>query len=341
MRMIPVHEAVGAVLAHDVTRIVPGEMKGPAFRKGHIIRPDDIPALLDIGKEHIYVLDLGPGSVHENEAAERIARAAAGPGIRFTGVSEGRVNLVAASGGLLKVNVEGLLRVNEIEDVAFGTLHSNQVVPADAPVAGTRVIPLVVEEQTVQRVEGVCRQHYPVIQVKALRSWKVGMVTTGSEVYHGRIADKFGPVIRQKFMDLGSEVIEQILVSDDRAMTVAAIRDLIARGAEMVVATGGMSVDPDDRTPESIRAAGGEVVVYGTPVFPGAMFMLAHIGHVPILGLPGCVMYARTTVFDLIVPRLLAGETVERAEIIALGHGGFCAACPDCHYPRCGFGKGE
>jgi len=339
MRTIPVSEAVGTVLAHDVTRIVPGEAKGPAFRKGHIIRAEDIPSLLDIGKEHLYVLDLEPGSVHEDEAARRISRAAGGPGIRFTGVSEGRVNLVAAHGGLLKVSAPALRRVNDVQDVVLATLHANQVVQADAAVAGTRVIPLVVSEQTVRRVEDVCREHWPVIQVAPLRPWKVGIVTTGSEVYQGRIPDKFGPVIRQKFLELGSEVFEQIFASDDRALTVAAIQDLIAKGAEMVAVTGGMSVDPDDRTPESIRAAGGEVVVYGTPVFPGAMFMLAYIGRVPVLGLPGCVMYSRTTIFDLIVPRLLAGEPVTRGEIAALGYGGFCAACPECRYPRCGFGK--
>lgn len=339
MRVIPVLEAVGSILCHDVTRIVPGEHKGPAFRKGHIIREEDIPALLAIGKEHIYVLNIEPGTLHEDDAAERIARAAGGPGIKFSGPSEGKVNLIAEVPGLLKVNAEGLLRINSIEGVAFGTLHSNQRVHADSPVAGTRVIPLVIEEEKIGKVEEVCRQYAPIIQVKPFRPWKIGMVTTGSEVYHGRITDKFGPVIRQKFAELGSKVVEQVLVSDDSSMTVAAIRRLIAEGAEMVVATGGMSVDPDDQTPGSIRAAGSQVVVYGAPVFPGAMFLLAYIGTVPILGLPGCVMYFRTTIFDLIVPRLLAGETVGRQEIAALGHGGYCPACPECRYPRCGFGK--
>jgi len=339
VRTIPVSEAVGTVLGHDVTRIVPGVEKGPAFRKGHIIRSEDIPALLALGKEHIYILDLLPGMLHENNAAERMARAAAGSGIRCTPVSEGKVNLVAASDGLLKVQTEGLRHVNAIEGVVFGTLHTNQAIRAGSAVAGTRVIPLVIEEAKVERVESVCRRHHPLVQVKPFRPWKIGMVTTGSEVYHGRIADTFGPVIREKFAGLGCTVVDQVFVSDDQAMTVAAIHRLIAAGAEMVVATGGMSVDPDDQTPASIRAAGGVVVTYGAPVFPGAMFMLAYIGHVPVLGLPGCVMYFRATIFDLIVPRLLAGETVSRDEIVALGHGGFCPACPECRYPQCGFGK--
>ena len=340
MRAIAVTDAVGTVLCHDVTRIVPGAEKGPAFRKGHIIRSEDIPALLAIGKEHIYILDLSPGMLHENEAAERMARAAAGAGIRFTPVSEGKVNLVAQGDGLLKINAEGLRHVNAIEGVVFGTLHTHRTIVAGSPVAGTRVIPLVIEEDKIRQVEALCQRHRPLVEVKPFRPWTIGMITTGSEVYHGRIADKFGPVVREKFAALGSTVVEQILVSDDQAMTVAAIHRLIAAGAEMVVATGGMSVDPDDQTPASIRAAGGTVVTYGAPVFPGAMFMLAYIGRVPVLGLPGCVMYSRATIFDLIVPRLLAGETVCRDEVIALGHGGLCPACPACRYPQCGFGRG-
>jgi molybdopterin biosynthesis enzyme len=165
-------------------------------------------------------------------------------------------------------------------------------------------------------------------------------VTTGSEVFHGRIPDSFGPVVTAKFEALGSRIIRQVLVSDDAAQTAAAIRGLLDEGAQMVVVTGGMSVDPDDRTPAAIRAAGARVVTYGAPVFPGAMFMLAHIGDVPVLGLPGCVMYCRTSIFDLVVPRLAAGETVTREDLVRLGHGGFCSSCPECRYPLCGFGSG-
>ena len=167
------------------------------------------------------------------------------------------------------------------------------------------------------------------------------MVTTGSEVFQGRIQDGFGPVVRRKFEPLGSTVFRQIIVNDEIPMCVSAIRELLAQGAEMIVVTGGMSVDPDDQTPASIREAGGNVVVYGAPVLPGAMFMLAMIGDVPVLGLPGCVMYHKASIFDLIVPRLLAGETVSARDIAALGHGGLCLACPECRYPICPFGKGK
>ncbi|MGD9976094.1 MAG: molybdopterin-binding protein, partial [Desulfatirhabdiaceae bacterium] len=315
MKTVPVKDAIGKILAHDITRIVPGVEKGPAFKKGHCIGAQDIQILLDIGKENIYVLDIKPGSIHENEAAERIARAAAGPGLRMTEPSEGRINLVATIPGLLKINVDALNRLNAIQDVSFATIHSNHAVQVGVPVGGTRVIPLMVQDDLVCAAEELCQACYPLIQVKPFQALRVGVVTTGSEVYHGRIQDKFGPVVTEKFNRLGSTITRQILVSDNIDMTVAAIDDLIREGAQMVVLTGGMSVDPDDQTPASIRATGADVVAYGAPVFPGAMFMLAWLGDIPILGLPGCVMYYQTSIFDLIVPRILAGDRVTREDI--------------------------
>lgn len=340
MSSISVQDAVGAVLCHDITRIVPGQCKGPAFRKGHVITPEDIQDLLNLGKEHIYVFDPSLGLVHENDAAIRISRAAAGRNIVFTQPCEGRVNLVASTQGLLRVNVEALRHINSEPDMAFATMHTGQTTPEGRPVAGTRVIPLMVPEEKVARIEAICAEQGPIVQVKPFRSMRVGLVTTGSEVYHGRIKDAFGPVLRDKLGALGSTVMRQVIVSDEEEMTVDAIRELLAEGAEMIFVTGGMSVDPDDRTPASIRRAGGQVVTQGVPVFPGAMFMLASIGRVPVLGLPGCVMYAKASIFDLVVPRILAGETVSRESLVSLGHGGFCASCPECRYPLCPFGKG-
>jgi len=337
---ISVYDAVGRVLCHDITRIVPGKYKGRAFKKGHIITEDDIPLFLDLGKEHVYVLDLLPESVHEDDAARRIAQAATGFGLKLSEPSEGRVDMIAEITGLLKINIEALTHLNSIGEIVFATLHSDHIVTAGRPVAGTRIIPLVIEEEKIIAAESLCGDNFPLIQVRPFRSCRVGVVTTGSEIYHGRIQDKFGPVVKEKFRELGSRVIRQTLVSDDRTMTVEAIRSLISEGAEMVVVTGGMSVDPDDQTPASIRAAGGDVVIYGAPIFPGAMFMLAYIGDVPVIGLPGCVMYFKATIFELVVPRILAGETVTREYIARLGHGGFCAGCPECRYPLCGFGKG-
>jgi molybdenum cofactor synthesis domain-containing protein len=339
VKSVSVHDAVGMVLCHDVTRIVPGRHKGPAFRKGHIITAQDVGPLLDMGKANVYVYDLSEGYLHEDDAAIRIASAAAGPGLQLTSPAEGRVNLTASLNGLLKVNAAALRQINSVDDVVFATLHSNLPVGRNQPVGGTRIIPLVTREENVHRVESICREHVPVIQVKALRSMKVGIVTTGSEVFHGRIEDKFGPVLHVKFAELGCPVLGQVFVSDDAAMTAHAIRKFIEEGAEMVAVTGGMSVDPDDRTPSAIRDTGAHVVTYGAPVFPGAMFMLAYLKEVPIIGLPGCVMYYRTSIFDLTIPRILAGETLTRQDFIELGYGGYCSGCATCTYPHCGFGK--
>lgn len=339
IKMIPVEQAVGMVLGHDITRIVPGEFKGRAFKRGKVIQNEDISVLLDLGKRHVYVLDLDDGYLHEDEAALKIAQAAAGPGIKLTSPSEGRVNLIAESKGLLKINVEALHRINSIEDIVFSTIHTGQQVRAHQAVAGTRIIPLVTQAEKVTAVEQICREHFPLMTIQPFKSLKVGVVTTGSEIYNGRIEDKFGPVLQKKFSDLGSQILRQVFVSDDVDMTVRAINRLIEEGAEMIAVTGGMSVDPDDQTPTSIRAAGGVEVIYGSPIFPGAMFMLAYINDIPIVGLPGCVMYHRASIFDLVVPRLLAGECVSRDDIVALGHGGYCYGCAECRYPACGFGK--
>jgi len=340
MSVIPVESAVNTVLCHDITRIAPGEFKGRAFRRGHVVQADDIPALRALGKDHLYVWDLHAGWVHEDDAALRIARAAAGSGLCVGAPCEGRVNLTAEHDGLLKINVTALNQINSVDQVVMATAHGNHCVRRERPVAGTRVIPLVVQEHVVARVESICAQAAPLIQVKPFRPMRVGVLTTGSEVYHGRIQDTFGPVLRRKFDELGCVTMPQVFVPDDVDMTVKAIRGLIREGAELLAVTGGMSVDPDDLTPTSIQAAGGKVVAYGAPTFPGAMFLLAFIDDVPVVGLPGCVMYFRASVFDLVIPRLVAGEDVTREEIVAMGHGGLCAGCGECRYPVCPFGKG-
>jgi molybdenum cofactor synthesis domain-containing protein len=339
-KSISLEDAKDTVLAHDITQIIPGEFKGPAFKKGHIIREEDIPRLLDMGKKNIYVLDLADGFIHENDAAERIAKAAAGKGIKFSEPSEGRINLMAINPGLLKINSKAIIKINSIEDIVLATIHSNQRVRPDTSLAGTRIIPLATHEEKILEVEKICRENYPVVDVKSFRNLKVGIITTGSEVFSGRIKDKFGPVLRKKFAELNCKVVKHVFVSDEVERTVESIRELIDEGVDLVALTGGMSVDPDDQTPASIRAAGAKVVTYGAPVFPGAMFMLAYIGEIPVVGLPGCVMYYRASIFDLIIPLIIAGEEVTRDYITSLGYGGYCSSCKECRYPVCGFGKG-
>ncbi len=340
MKTVPVREALGMVLGHDLTRIVPGEFKGPAFRKGHIIQSQDVNVLLDMGKEHIYVLEMQEGMVHEDTAAVRIAAAAAGPGIVFGNPREGKVELIAENDGLLKIDLETLDEINAQDAVILVTIHSNQLVGKGRIVAGTRIIPLAIDEAPIRRIEELCAKKPPLIQVRPLVPLETGIITTGSEVYHGRITDKFGPVVREKLKALGCPVLGQVFVADSIDQIVEAVGGFLSKGARMIVITGGMSVDPDDVTPAGIRASGGKVVTYGAPVLPGAMFMLAYVGSVPVLGLPGCVMYHRTSIFDLVLPRILSGEELTRKDFTRLAHGGLCAHCGNCTYPDCGFGKG-
>jgi molybdenum cofactor synthesis domain-containing protein len=339
MKSVPVQDAIGMVLCHDVTQIIPGKFKGRAFKKGHIIRPKDVSKLRDIGKEHVYVWEIQEGFLHEDDAAIRIAKAAAGQGIVLSEPKEGKVELSAASRGLLKINSDALYHINEVDQVICATLHSNQTVAEGRVVAGTRIIPLVIEESKILQVEKICKTYYPLVAVKPFKPHKVGIITTGTEVYHERIQDIFTPVLCSKFSELGSTVVRQRIVPDSIELIAQSIAEFNGEGVDLIAVTGGMSVDPDDVTPAGIRAAGGRIIAYGAPALPGAMFLLAYIGSIPVLGLPGCVMYHKTTIFDLIVPRILAGEVIAREDIIKLGHGGLCANCEECRYPYCSFGK--
>ncbi|APG28031.1 molybdopterin-binding protein [Syntrophotalea acetylenivorans] len=339
VEIIDVEQAVGRVLFHDITRIVPGEFKGRAFKKGHHITPADVPKLKEVGKDRIYVLNLEEGYVHEDDAARRIANAICGPHLYFGEPNQGKIELIADCNGLLKVDAKLLQQLNSLPDITIATLHGSQQVEAGKTVAGTRIIPLFTEEKHLLQLEEHCRNRPPVVSVKPFKSLKVGLITTGNEIYYGRIPDSFGPRVKSKFEAWGSEVFCQHIVPDRVPDMVAAINRVLDDGAEMVVLTGGMSVDPDDLTPAGIRASGAKVISYGAPTYPGAMFMLAELDGVPMVGLPGCAMYHKATIVELIIPRLLAGETVTREEIVALGHGGICASCKECRYPDCGFGK--
>jgi len=340
MKMIPVKEAVGMVLVHDITEIIPDKFKGAAFKKGHVIKEEDIPRLLNMGKEHIFGMEYKDGDIHENEAAIRMARAVAGQGITFSEPSEGKVNLLVNRTGLLKVNAEALFEINSIEEIVLSTLHTDLLVNVPTIAAGAKIIPLNIEEKKIASMEKICAENFPVIQVMPLYKLKAGIVSTGNEIYYKRIPDKFGPVLIEKFRELGSEVIEQIFSKDDPNMIAESIKTLIKAGADIILVTGGMSVDPDDVTPAGVKIAGAEILSYGAPTMPGAMFLLSYINDIPVLGLPGCVMYNKRTIFDLVVPRLAAGERIERRDLIRYAHGGLCSNCNDCRYPNCGFGKG-
>lgn len=321
-REVRVEDAVGMALAHDLTRIVPGEFKGRAFARGHVIQTEDIPALLRIGKEHIYVLDLSDDEVHEEEAALTMAAALAHDSMTFTAPHEGKITAKAAHAGLFTLSVHTLHQINAIGDIALVTKRTHTPVTAGDNLAGLRAIPLTITRDKLRVFQQLAATAAPVMQVLPFMPLQVGVVTTGSEVAKGRIQDRFGPVLSEKISHYGLKWMGQTIVGDALEEIVAAIRAWCSKGADLVLVTGGMSVDPDDRSPASIRAVADEVISYGMPILPGSMSMLAYAGTTAIMGLPGCVIYDKVTAFDWLLPRIAAGERLTRDDIVALGHGG-------------------
>lgn len=340
LKKVKVDEAIGMALGHDVTKVIPGKFKGPAFRRGHIIRQEDIPELLNIGKEHIYIIEEEEeGEVHEEEAALRIAKSVADSELGISGPKEGRVNIESVILGLLKINKPLLKEINLIPDVVLATMHDNSVCQPGTVVAGTKIIPLYAPEAKIRKIEELCQRQGKVIKVIPFKTKKVGVVITGSEVFKGRIKDKFGDSIKNKVEPLGSNINHQIIVPDDEDLIAQAVLEMRTKGSEVIFVCGGLSVDPDDVTVEGVERSGAKIISYGAPVIPGAMFLFAMLGNIPILGAPAAVIFNETTIIDIILHRVLAGEPVSREDIVDLGHGGLCLDCATCNYPTCPFCK--
>lgn len=340
MKLIKTTEAVGHVLCHDLTQIVKGVTKDAAFRKGHIVTEEDIPVLLSMGKDHLYIWEKTEGMLHENEAAEILYAICKNDHMTPSEVKEGKIELTAAIDGLLKIDTERLKAINSLGDMMIATRHGNFPVHKGDKIAGTRIIPLIIAKEKMDKAVALAGGK-PLMDILPYTHKKAGVVTTGNEVYHGRIKDTFGPVIFEKLKEYDVDIVGQTICDDNPDRISKAINDFIDAGCDLICCTGGMSVDPDDTTPSAIKASGADIVTYGAPVLPGAMFLLAyhHKHHVPILGLPGCVMYAKRTIFDLVLPRIMADETLTADDLSALGHGGLCLSCPVCTFPNCGFGK--
>jgi molybdenum cofactor synthesis domain-containing protein len=341
LKKIKLEDAVGTRLAHDITEIRPGEFKGAAFRKGHEVCNEDICHLQKLGKNHLYLIDLAEDEIHENQAAAMLAGGLAGDGVEWEdNPREGKIGLHAAVDGLLSVDAAALAAFNMVDEVMCATLHSHTLVEKGQLVAATRAIPLVMQRAPVARAAAIAAQNGGVVSVRPLKKARAGLVITGSEVYHGLIRDKFAPTLSAKVTALGSEVAATAFAPDDEDMIVAAIRSHLRDGCDLLLLSGGMSVDPDDVTRKAIQMAGAGEIHYGAAALPGAMFLVAYIGAIPLLGVPACGLHHRTTVLDLVLPRILAGERIGKKALAFLGHGGLCLDCPECVYPHCPFGKG-
>ena len=340
MKLIDTKDAVGHVLCHDLTRIVPGESKDAQFRKGHVVTEDDIPMLLSMGKDHLYVWEVDENTLHENEAADLLARLCESEHMRRGEVKEGKIELFATEDGVFTVDVPRLDALNDLPDIMVATRHANSTVKAGDKLGGTRIIPLLIDRRRIEEAQVLIGAE-PLMKLTPFRkNLKAGIVVTGNEVFHGRITDKFTPVVEKKLAAFGVPLAERRVSDDSVEHIVAAINEVRACGVDIVLCTGGMSVDPDDRTPAAIRDSGASIVTYGAPVLPGAMFLLGYYDDgTPVMGLPGCVMYSRASIFDIVLPRVVAGMRISRRDLTRLGNGGLCLQCEVCTYPNCGFGK--
>ncbi len=339
MQLVKTEDAVGMVLCHDITQIIKGVTKDAVFRKGHIIQPEDIPVLLSVGKDNIYVWENDDSMLHEDEAAEILRDMCMNEGMSASKPKEGKIELTAERDGLFLVDRERLRAVNSFGRMMIATRPGGVAVKAGDKLCGTRIIPLVIEKEAMARAKAVAGDA-PLLRLAEIKPKRFGLVTTGNEVYYGRIEDTFTPVIVEKMAQFGCEMAAHEVSNDDHEKITGIINKMLADGVDMVLCTGGMSVDPDDKTPLAIKNTGANIVSYGAPVLPGAMFLLAYTADGrPICGLPGCVMYAKRTIFDIVLPYLLADEPVTADMLAGLGNGGLCLNCKVCHFPNCGFGR--
>ena len=339
MKLIRTEDAVGHVLCHDMTQIIRDQYKDARFRKGHIVTEEDIPVLLSMGKKHLYVWEMNENMVHENDAAERLLALCGRENMTRSEVKEGKIELKAACDGLFRVDSRRLVAVNSLEEIMIATRRGNTAVKKGDKLAGMRVIPLVIEEEKLRAAEAAAGEE-PLLELLPYVKKTAAIIATGSEVKKGLIQDTFTPVVRNKLAAYGIETISITYSGDGVDNVAGAIADARNTGADMILCTGGMSVDPDDNTPGGIKQSGARIVTYGAPVLPGAMFLLGYFEDgTPICGLPGCVMYAGATIFDLALPRIAAGVEMTKADFAVMGEGGLCLGCKPCRWPNCPFGK--
>ena len=337
MKKVPVEQAVGLPLCHDITAMYDG-FKGAAFRRGHIIAPEDVEKLLNLGKKQVFIWEENAGEIHEEEAALRLAAMAPVANAHYVGPSEGKVLLIVDGPGMFRVDRGLLSRINTIGDITIATVPDHYPVTPGMRLASMRIVPLVTKLKQIEAAEALCREK-KLLDLRPYRQLKAGVIITGSEVYTGRIQDKFQPVVRRKLAQYPCDILGVTLCDDDPAMIVAAAERYLQQGAELLIFTGGMSVDPDDITPTAIRALGASIITHGVPAQPGNMTLVGYRGEVAILGIPGAAISLPTTMFDVLLPQVFTGDKLTKEDFVSLGDGGLCLQCPVCHFPACPFGR--
>lgn len=340
MRKVKTEEAVGLTLCHDVTEMRDG-FKGAAFKRGHVIRQEDVEKLLDIGKKHIFIWEENADEIHEEECAAMLSEMLAAEGTHYTPVSEGKVVMIADRKGQFRVDTDNLYKLNSIEDITVTSIPDHYPVNPGDKLASMRIVPLVTKKSNMELAKRLCSEH-SIFELKPYKELNVGVVITGSEVYSGRIIDKFEPVVRSKMDKYPADILGVKICDDDLDMITGAAKELIDKGADLLIFTGGMSVDPDDLTPTAIRSLGAHIVSHGVPAQPGNMTLVAYgesDKEITMLGVPGAAIKMPATVFDVLLPQIFTGEPITQEDLIRLGDGGLCHNCESCHFPNCTFGR--
>jgi hypothetical protein len=340
MIKLSIEKAIGKPLAHDITRIIPGKSKGPAFKKGHILNKKDLAVLRDMGKRSVYVFQPKKGYIHEDDAAKVLAEAFQKKWFTLEGPSDGRFNVKARINGLFKIKLNLLTFINQTETIICSTIHQNTVCFEGMTVAATRIIPVAVKESKFWPIVEEIKNKGPLLRLLPFSRKHVGVVVTGEEVFSGRVKDYSLDILSPKIQSLGGIIISHQICPDKKGAISRAIRRMEKDGCDVIITTGGLSVDADDVTLDGIISSGAQLVSYGSPILPGAMFALAYMGNIPVLGIPAALFYHKTTVLDIFLPRAMSEDTITREEIVSLGHGGLCLNCSKCRYPICPFGKG-
>jgi molybdenum cofactor synthesis domain-containing protein len=320
-RIVKTEDAVGEVLLHDITAVDPDKgFKGRIFKKGHIIREEDVRRLKEVGKDHIYVFEIADDEIHEDDAAKMLAKAVAGENTRSSqSPKEGKIDIYADAFGLCKIDTKRLMSFNSVGEPSCPTIYNNSVVKEGDNIAAVRIISLTAPLEEVQKACEIAGDG--IVKVIPFVPKKAGLIITGNEVYHGRIKDKFHDKLKPKLEELLCEIAEKRILPDDRD----AIRESIEEFADrydIVILTGGTSVDPDDVTYKAIKDAGVRKFIRGNPIQPGNMLTMGWIGETPIAAVPAAAIFFKWTSFDIWLPRFLAGDTIERDEVIARAHGG-------------------
>lgn len=337
MEKVRTEDAVGLCLCHDITAMVPG-FKGALFKRGHVIQQEDIKQLLDIGKKSVYVGDIGEGMLHEEDCAQRLADMIRVSGTHYEGPSEGKMMLISNSRGMLRVNKKLLGDVNMIGDITIATMPDHSRIEAGDRLASMRIVPLFTRKEQIEEAEALCKDT-PLIDLLAYRERTAAIIITGSEVYSGRIQDRFEPVVRRKLADFPGRILDVKICDDDMDMIISSARDLLDRGADLLIFTGGMSVDPDDLTPGAVKRLGADIISHGVPAQPGNMTLCAYLNDIPILGVPGAAIALPTTIFDVLLPQIYTEQKLTKQDLVNLGEGGLCRMCATCHFPNCSFGR--